>query len=108
MKVRELLNALRDVDEGSTVLFLAEHADASDADEVCEIYLAPRRWTHEVGKHGGREYHSLYPYQPERRGSTYTSVRYETRRVVVLSTGTTNLRFVRPEDMLSDLGSDER
>jgi hypothetical protein len=36
------------------------------------------------------------------------SVRYETRRVVVLSTGPTNLRFVRPEDMLSELGPNDR
>lgn len=108
MKVRELLHALRNVDVDSTVLFLAEHADASDADEVCEIYLAPRRWIHEAGKRDGREYHSWYPYQPELRGRACMSVRYETRRVVVLSTGPTNLRFVRPEDMLSELGPNDR
>jgi hypothetical protein len=108
MKVQELLNALRDVDADSTVLFLAEHADADDADEVCEVYLAPRPWTYELGDYGGRDYQSWYPYRPEQRGSAYTSVRYESRRVVVLSTGPTNLRFVRPEDMLADLGPDER
>lgn len=103
MKVGELLNALRGVDADSTVLFLAEHADANEADEVSEIYLAFRRWTHEVGKYDTREYHSWYPYRPQQRGSAYTSVKYETRRVVVLSNGPTNLRFVRPEDMLSEL-----
>jgi hypothetical protein len=108
MKVRELLNALRDVDEDSTVLFLAEHADADDADEVCEICLPRHPWTHESGNYGEREYQSWYPYRPEQRGSAYTSVRYETRRVVVFSAGLTNLRFVRPEDMLSDLGPVER
>lgn len=108
MKVRELLKSLREVDADSTVLFLAEHADADDADEVCEICLAPRLWTHEVGMYGGREYQSWYPYPPESRDSAYTSVRYEPRRVVVLSTGPTNLRFVRPEDMLPDPRPNER
>jgi len=108
MKVRELLNALREVDADSTVLFLAEHADADDADEVCEIYLASRFWTHEAGSYGGREYQSWYPYRPKQRGSAYMSVRYEARRVVVLSTGATSLRFVRPEDMLFEVRPQKR
>jgi hypothetical protein len=39
MKVRELLNALRGVDPDSTLLFLAEHADPDEADELWKSTL---------------------------------------------------------------------
>ncbi|WP_116123370.1 hypothetical protein [Paraburkholderia sp. BL6669N2] len=99
MKVKELLHALHNVDEDSTVLFLAEHADADDADEICEIHIPSNPWTHEVGRCDGSEYRSRYPYPAEKRDEGYTSVSYAREKVVVLSTGPTNLRFVRTEHM---------
>ncbi|MFP3518858.1 hypothetical protein SB766_22025, partial [Pseudomonas sp. SIMBA_077] len=87
----------------STLLFLAEHADPDEADELCEIQVAPHLWTLETGEYGSHVYEIWHPDTPEPRDEDYTAVVYEPRPVVVLSTGLTNLRFLRPEHMPAEI-----
>jgi hypothetical protein len=73
-----------------------------------EIHVAPHLWTLEKAKYGSHVYEVWHPDTPEPRDEDYTAVVYEPRRVVVLSTGPTNLRFVRPEHMPGEFECDER
>lgn len=96
MKVREILNALRDVDPDSIVVFMAQYADSNESDEVREVHVPTEAWTHERGSYGSSEYEVRYPGAPEPRADdAYKDVVYETERVVVLSDGPTNLRFLK-------------
>lgn len=94
MKVRELLALLRQAPPEACVLFLDAYAGRDEADEVREVFVPETAWTHERGRFGADEYAVRYPHAPEPRGAGYRDVTYVAERVVVLSTGTTNLRSV--------------
>jgi len=93
MNVRELIEQLQTADPEATVLFLAEDADSGEADEIQELVLPASDWTHEQGVVGSRSYQIRYPGSPEYRGTDYQCVVTRAERVVVLSTGPTNLRY---------------
>lgn len=92
----KLLQILADADPESRVLFMTHYADADESDEVREVFAPETSWTHEHGWYMGGQYSVWYPGSPESREVGYRDVTYETVRVVVLSDGPTNLRFVKP------------
>ncbi|SPB17795.1 hypothetical protein NOV72_04998 [Caballeronia novacaledonica] len=93
MTVAELIDALRGADPTSRVLFLGEYADTDEADEVCEVAIPRDAWTCDSGRYAGREYSVRYPGPPAQRDNAYSEVKQVSERVVVLSSGPTNLRF---------------
>jgi hypothetical protein len=94
MTVAELIAALRGADPASRVLFLGEYADCDEGDEIREVVIPQDAWTYDSGRYAGREYAVRYPGPPAQREDTgYTDVTQVPERVVVLSTGPTNLRF---------------
>lgn len=95
MKVQALLTQLALADPQAEVLFLDLHADADGADVVRLVDIRQEPWTHERGTYGSNEpYEAWYPGKPEERDSNYTDIVSKTTRVVVLSAGPTNLRYV--------------
>ncbi|MCA8082056.1 hypothetical protein [Burkholderia cepacia] len=93
MTVRELLALLQNADPDSRVLFLTEYAGIDEADEVCEVFIPKSAWTHERGRYGSDKYDVRYPGAPAARDDGYSDVTYSLENVVVLSPGSTNLRF---------------
>ena len=94
MTVAELINLLQQADPSSKVLFLGEYADADEADEIQEVVIPTSEWTHEEGCYEGRQYEVRYPGPAAQREVGYTDVKHETERVVLVSTGPTNLRYM--------------
>jgi hypothetical protein len=95
MKLRELMSALVGADPESTVIFLENHADSDESDEVCEVIIPLLPWTYEHGQYRGDCYEVWYPGSP-RDGfdeAARTDVVYKAQRVIVLSNGPTNLRY---------------
>jgi hypothetical protein len=45
VKVKEILHRLQDADLDAVVLWLAPYADASDAEEICDVTLVTEPWT---------------------------------------------------------------
>ncbi|EUC16530.1 hypothetical protein [Paraburkholderia hospita] len=45
MKVRDLLRHLKEADPDAVVLYLAPHADASEADEIVQVTVSNELWT---------------------------------------------------------------
>jgi hypothetical protein len=95
MNVRELMSKLQDADPDATVLFLNEHADSDEGEEVREVLMPETNWTREQGIVGNSAYAVHYPGQAELRGPAYRAVVANSERVVVLSSGPTNLRYER-------------
>lgn len=95
MKVRELLALLADADPESVVLFLDAYAGSDESDEVREVVVPKELWTRERGYYGGIKYDIRYPGKP-RSGDEEdrTDVQRSRERVVVLSTGETDLTYV--------------
>lgn len=93
MTVAELFDALRGADPASRVLFLGEYADCDEADEICEVVIPQDAWTYDSGRYAGRKYSVRYPGPAVERDTGYSDVTQLSERVVVLSTGPTNLRF---------------
>jgi len=93
MKVRELMEHLRNADPEATVLFLDEYADCDQADEVRQVTMPATNWTCERHADGDRAYDIHYPGPPERRDAPRQEEVTHSERVVVLSSGPTNLRF---------------
>jgi hypothetical protein len=94
MTVGELISRLSIADPNAVVLHMDEHADASDAAEIREIFVPDDSWTCE--RHA-TAIGNVEIYHPTDHGLSVgwdevTSRRWE-REVVVLSTGPTNLRF---------------
>jgi hypothetical protein len=92
MTVSELIELLRTADASSRVLFLGEYADSDEADEVCEVVIPRDAWTFERGRFEDREFSACYP-GPAAERDGYTDVTHVSERVVVLSSGPTNLRY---------------
>jgi hypothetical protein len=94
MTVGELIELLRTADASSRVLFLGEYADSDEADEVSEVVIPRDAWTFERGRFEDREFSACYPGPAaEREDGYYTDVTHVSERVVVLSSGPTNLRY---------------
>lgn len=95
MRVRELVEQLMNVDPGSVVLYLDSYADVEESDEVREAFVDSNLWTYEKGMNHGEPYEKRYPYGPrisDGQGHEVLSQSFE--RVVVLSDGPTNLRYL--------------
>lgn len=95
MTVAQLVTALVCSKPNSYVLFLTHYADVEEADGVRQVSIQETTWTHERGEYRGAPYDVWYPRGPVPREDSYHNVAYEAVRVVVLSDGPTNLRFVR-------------
>ena len=94
MTARDLIALLQQADPESTVLFLDDYADLSEADEVFDVLIPADPWTHECGRCHGEKYSIHYPDSFEPRDESYTDVTHEVRRVVLLTNGPTNFRRV--------------
>jgi hypothetical protein len=92
MTVGELIDQLLQADRGSRVLFLSEYADSDEAVEILEVVIPAFAWTHEQGSYAGRRYDVRYPGPAAQREPGYKQ-EFHSGRVVILSTGPTNLRF---------------
>jgi hypothetical protein len=92
MTVGELIELLRTADASSRVLFLGEYAGSDEADEVCEVVIPRDAWTFERGRFEDGEFSACYPGPAPEREDGYTDVTHVSERVVVLSSGPTNLR----------------
>lgn len=95
MLVSELIEQLADADPDSVVLYLDSYADVEDSDEICEVLVDSNLWTHEEGVNHGESYKKRYPCGPrisDAQGHEVLSQSLE--RVVVLSNGPTNLRYL--------------
>ncbi|CAL8473564.1 hypothetical protein [Caballeronia sp. S22] len=98
MRVRELIEMLRGADAESVVLFLENYADMGESDEISNVLIPQTPWVHETGAYFGDRYEIRLPASERgevESGRTDVVQRFE--RVVVLSNGPTNLRFVRDE-----------
>jgi len=98
MTVRELIESLKAADPDSSVLFLENYADVGESDEVSHVVISKRLWVHETGGYFGDRYELRLP--ESERGEVEdgrTDVVQRLERVVVLSNGPTNLRFVSDE-----------
>jgi hypothetical protein len=93
MTVAELIEMLRRTDPQAKVLYLGEYADVDESDEIREVVISQSEWTHERGRYEGREYAVRYPGRYCEREAGYTDVTHEREKVVVLSTGQTNLHY---------------
>ncbi|NPT58119.1 hypothetical protein [Paraburkholderia elongata] len=94
MKVQDLLAQLALADPQAEVLFLDQCADADETDEVGLVDIRTESWTHERGTYGGKPYEARYPGNPCERESGYSGIVTSAERVVVLSAGPTNLRYL--------------
>ncbi|WP_322034417.1 BPSL0761 family protein [Burkholderia sp. BCC1970] len=95
MTAAQLVTALVCSEPNSHVLFLTHYADVEEADGVRQVSMLETAWTHERGEYRGDPYDVWYPRGPVPREDSYQDVTYEAVRVVVLSDGPTNLRFIR-------------
>ncbi|CAM2153100.1 conserved protein of unknown function [Pararobbsia alpina] len=93
MTVRELIEKLAEVDPDAIVIWLDEYADRDESDEVREVDARGENWTRETGYYGSGWFEVRYPGDPVRREPEYNGIVTEHIRVVVLSSGPTNLRF---------------
>lgn len=97
MRVSELIEKLVTADPDSVVLFLDSYADVEESDEICEVLVSASLWTHEKGVRHGESYEKRYPYGPRLSdGEGHELISQSVERVVVLSNGPTNLRYVTP------------
>lgn len=80
MKVRELLEQLRDADPDAEVRFMAVGADETESDSVDEVKFEAELWTFEEGD----GYSVYYPGEPDPRDADYENVRYRRLSVVLL------------------------
>lgn len=94
MNVRELISALSNADPESVVVFLDEYADRDESYEICEVVIPTTAWTHERGVCLAEKYEVRYPGGPREPDEHQTDLVRVRERVVVLSTGPTNLRFI--------------
>jgi hypothetical protein len=97
MRVRELLTRLSPLDPEAVVLYLDEYADASDAAEIKEIVVPNESWTcerHELTDGRFKEVHYPTGHGPSLGWNAATDAQ-QAELVVVLSTGPTNLRYLR-------------
>ncbi len=67
IKVRELLDLLRNAPKDSVVLFIDEYAGADETDEIRQVDIQTRPWTHENGCYNGETYEVRYPGPPDPR-----------------------------------------
>ncbi|SAK66285.1 hypothetical protein AWB78_02396 [Caballeronia calidae] len=98
MTVRELMDALRGADPESIVLFLEAYADVGESDEVSHLLIPELAWVHETGAFFGERYEFRLP--KSERGEVEAGrmdVVQRLERVVVLSNGPTNLRYLVDE-----------
>lgn len=94
MKVEELVAQLALADPRAEVLFLDQCSDADETDEVRLVDIRSENWTHERGLYSGEPYEARYPGKPCERESGYADIVTSAERVVVLSAGPTNLRYL--------------
>jgi hypothetical protein len=83
MNVRELMSKLQDADPDATVIFLTEHADNDEGEEVHEVLMPKANWTRERGVVDNSAYAVLYPGQAEIREPDYRAVVANVERVVI-------------------------
>lgn len=101
LRVKELVERLANADPDSVVVYLDSYADVDESDEICEVLVDLNLWTHEVGTHHGTHYEVRYPGGPRATDSDSRVVTTQAvERVVVLSDGPTNLRYVTPRGAL--------
>lgn len=67
MRVWELIAILLRTDQDAQVLFLAEHADEDESDEIKNVEIQDASWTFESGAAFGRAY-SAIPGRPQIAG----------------------------------------
>ncbi|PZR48472.1 hypothetical protein [Paraburkholderia fungorum] len=97
MRVREVVEQLVNADPDSVVLYLDPYADVDESDEICEVLADSNMWTHEKGVCHGFSYEVWYPWCPRAPdGEGHDVLTQSLGRVVVLSPGPTNLRYVTP------------
>jgi hypothetical protein len=96
LTVRELIAILRRAPQDNVVLFITEHADEGEADEVALVDIQTVDWTYERGIAIREVYAFHHPGLPESPDERCTEVTQTIERVVLLSPGPTNLRFYRP------------
>ncbi|MCG5077519.1 BPSL0761 family protein [Paraburkholderia tagetis] len=97
MRVSELIEQLVTADPDSVVLFLDSYADIDESDEIQEVLVDSHLWTYETGEHHGIGYEVRYPGGPRATDGVDHKVTMQlVERVVVLSDGPTNLRYVTP------------
>ncbi|MGF6261833.1 hypothetical protein OKW49_002761 [Paraburkholderia youngii] len=97
MRVNELVEKLVEADPGSVVLYLDSYADVDESDEIYEVLVDSTLWTHEKGVRHGASYEVRYPYLPRAsEGEDHKVISQTVERVVVLSNGPTNLRYLTP------------
>jgi hypothetical protein len=95
MRVNELIEQLVNADPDSVVLYLDPYADVEESDEISEVSVDSRLWTHEKGVRHGESYENRYPYGPlVSDGEGHEVLSQSIERVVVLSNGPTNLRYL--------------
>jgi len=97
VKVRDLLTRLSTVDPEAVVLYLGEHADASDAAEIKEIVVPDESWTCE--RHVPVDGRFEAVHHPTAHGlsigwNAATDTQWE-EAVVILSTDPTHRCFQR-------------
>lgn len=97
MRVNELVEQLMNADLDSVVLYLDSYADVEESDEIREVFVDSNAWTYENGVNLGESYEKRYPYGPRiSDGQGHEVLSQSLERVVVLSNGPTNLRYVTP------------
>ena len=92
MIVRELIALLERADPQAIVLFLDDYADLSESDDVFDVIIPADPWTHVRGTCGGAEYSVRYPDAFEPRDESYSDVKHDAQRVVLITNGPTNYR----------------
>ncbi|MFL9955482.1 hypothetical protein PQR65_19045 [Paraburkholderia nemoris] len=93
MRVCELIAVLADADPDSVVVFLNSYADSDESDEIREVLVPSKPWTHKKGYDLGIKYEVRYPGQPRVDDDGFHDVTQTQERVVVLSNGPTNLKY---------------
>ena len=96
MRVRELLTRLSPLDPDAVVLYLDEYADASDAVEIKEVVVPGESWTCERHESSDGRFEEVYhPTGQLSLGWNGATDTHRQESVVVVSTGPTNLRYLR-------------
>jgi hypothetical protein len=87
VKVRDMLRRLRNADPDAVVLWRPPWADASDAEETCEVVLVHEAWTCE--RHGATDGSTSDAHHPSGHGLSLgwdqSTDEQWTERVVILS-----------------------
>lgn len=91
----ELIRQLFNADPDSVVLYLDSRAWVDESDEILEVFVDSNVWTYETGARFGEPYEVRYPGNPRAPDDENHMLTTQlVEHVVVLSNGSTNLRYV--------------